>query len=172
MKILIVDDEEMIREVLKEYAEFEGHEAYEASNGMEAVKLCRDNDYDVILMDIMMPNMNGEMALQKLKENANFKIPTIALTADAVAGAKEKYVSEGFIDYIAKPFSKDQIKEKLDLVFGSDKENLNVENKIVEEQAIENLDTPKYDPTINRFKDAPVYVIGGESNDIEFNDND
>ena len=119
-----------------------------------------------------MPNMNGEMALQKLKENANFKIPTIALTADAVAGAKEKYVSEGFIDYIAKPFSKDQIKEKLDLVFCSDKENPNVENKIVEEQAIENSDTPKYDPTIDRFKDAPVYVIGGESNDIESNDND
>jgi CheY-like chemotaxis protein len=68
-------------------------------------------------MDIMMPNMSGETAIAKLKENPNFKIPTIALTADAIAGAKEKYMSEGFIDYIAKPFNKAQIKEKLDIVF-------------------------------------------------------
>ena len=64
-----------------------------------------------------MPNMSGETALKKLKENKDFNIPVIALTADAVAGAKEKYVSEGFADYIAKPFSRDQIKEKLDSVF-------------------------------------------------------
>ena len=64
-----------------------------------------------------MPNMSGETALKKLKENKDFNTPVIALTADAVAGAKEKYVSEGFIDYIAKPFSRDQIKEKLDNIF-------------------------------------------------------
>ena len=50
-------------------------------------------------------------------ENSNFRIPVIALTADAVSGAKEKYVSEGFVDYIAKPFNKDQIKQKLDIIF-------------------------------------------------------
>ena len=61
--------------------------------------------------------MSGETALKKLKENKDFNTPVIALTADAVAGAKEKYVSEGFIDYIAKPFSRDQIKEKLDNIF-------------------------------------------------------
>ena len=72
---------------------------------------------DLILMDIMMPNMNGETALQKLKENSNFKTPVIALTADAIAGSQEKYISEGFTDYIAKPFNKDQIKEKLDKIF-------------------------------------------------------
>ena len=64
-----------------------------------------------------MPNMSGETAIAKLKENPNFNIPTIALTADAVAGAREKYISEGFVEYIAKPFNKDQIKEKLDIVF-------------------------------------------------------
>ena len=172
-KVLIVDDNKLNVKVARRALDSFNFEIDECYDGQECLnKVINGNEYDLILMDIMMPNMNGEMALQKLKENANFKIPTIALTADAVAGAKEKYVSEGFIDYIAKPFSKDQIKEKLDLVFGSDKENPNVENKIVEEQAIENLDTPKYDPTINRFKDAPVYVIGGESNDIESNDND
>ena len=64
-----------------------------------------------------MPNMSGETAIKKLKENSNFRIPVIALTADAVSGAKEKYVSEGFVDYIAKPFNKDQIKQKLDIIF-------------------------------------------------------
>lgn len=59
MKILIVDDEEMIRGVLREYVEFEGNEAFEASDGMEAVKLCRENDYDLILMDVMMPHLDG-----------------------------------------------------------------------------------------------------------------
>ena len=172
-KVLIVDDNKLNVKVARRALDSFNFEIDECYDGQECLnKVINGNEYDLILMDIMMPNMNGEMALQKLKENANFKIPTIALTADAVAGAKEKYVSEGFIDYIAKPFSKDQIKEKLDLVFGSDKENPNVENKIVEEQAIENSDTPKYDPTIDRFKDAPVYVIGGESNDIESNDND
>ena len=61
--------------------------------------------------------MSGETALEKLKENRDFNTPVIALTADAVAGAKEKYLSEGFVDYIAKPFSRDQIKEKLDKIF-------------------------------------------------------
>ena len=64
-----------------------------------------------------MPNMNGECCIKELKKDINFKIPVIALTADAIAGSKEKYISEGFFDYIAKPFNKDQIKEKLDKVF-------------------------------------------------------
>ena len=55
MKVLIVDDEEMIRNVLREYIEFEGNEAFEAADGIQAVKMCRDNDYDIILMDVMMP---------------------------------------------------------------------------------------------------------------------
>ena len=79
--------------------------------------------YDVILMDIMMPVMSGETALNNLKQIPNFNIPVIALTADAVAGAKEKYISEGFRDYIAKPFSKDQIKEKLDVLFKNSSES-------------------------------------------------
>lgn len=61
--------------------------------------------------------MSGESAITKLKEKTNFNIPTIALTADAVAGAEEKYKSEGFADYIAKPFKKDQIQEKLETIF-------------------------------------------------------
>ena len=68
-------------------------------------------------MDIMMPNMSGESALAKLKENQEFKTPVIALTADAVSGAREKYIKEGFADYISKPFNKEQVKEKIEKIF-------------------------------------------------------
>lgn len=117
-KILIVDDNKLnikvARRALSDF-DFEIDECYD---GIECLnKVVVGNEYDLILMDIMMPNMSGETAMKKLKENLNFKIPLIALTADAVAGAKEKYVSEGFVDYIAKPFNKEQIKQKLDTVF-------------------------------------------------------
>lgn len=172
-KILIVDDNKLNIKVARRALDNFNFEIDECYDGQECLdKIVNGNEYDLILMDIMMPNMNGGMALQKLKENANFKIPTIALTADAVAGAKEKYVSEGFIDYIAKPFSKDQIKEKLDIIFGSNEEVINDQNKTKEEQTVENSDVPKYDPTIDRFKDQPAYVIGGDSTDIESNEND
>ena len=79
MKVLIVDDEEMIRNVLKEYVEFEGNEAYEAADGMEAVRLCKDNDYDVVLMDVMMPRLDGFSAVKEIRK---FKdVPVIMLSA-------------------------------------------------------------------------------------------
>ena len=117
-KILIVDDNKLNIKVARRALQDFDFEIDECYDGQECLnKVVNGNEYDLILMDIMMPNMSGETALTKLKENPNFKIPTIALTADAVSGAKEKYKSEGFVDYIAKPFSKDQIKKKLDKVF-------------------------------------------------------
>ena len=117
-KILIVDDNKLnikvARRALSSF-NFEIDECYDGEECLNKVK--KGNEYDLILMDIMMPNMSGETAIAKLKENKKFNIPVIALTADAVAGAQEKYIKEGFISYISKPFSKDQIKEKLDLVF-------------------------------------------------------
>ena len=92
-------------------------------DGIECLNKIKDgNSYDLILMDIMMPNMNGEKCIKELKKIKSFNTPVIALTADAVAGAREKYISLGFIDYISKPFSKEQIKLKLEKLF-IDKEN-------------------------------------------------
>jgi len=119
-KILIVDDNELNIKVARRALQDFNFEIEECYDGQECLNhVVNGNEYDLILMDIMMPNMSGETAMAKLKENPNFNIPTIALTADAVAGAKEKYLSEGFVDYIAKPFSKDQIKEKLDIIFST-----------------------------------------------------
>ena len=79
MKVLIVDDEDMIRNVLKEYVEFEGNEAFEAADGMQAVKMCKADDFDVILMDVMMPRLDGFSAVKEIKKIKN--IPVIMLSA-------------------------------------------------------------------------------------------
>ncbi len=164
-RILIVDDNKLNIKVacraLQDF-NFEIDECYDGIECLEKIKT--GNEYDLILMDIMMPNMSGETTIAKLKENPNFKIPTIALTADALVGAKEKYLSEGFSDYIAKPFSKQQIKEKLDLVFANNlvpKNTSTIENFEVSKNS--NDCVPKYDPKVDRFKDAPVYVFGNSN---------
>ena len=120
-KILIVDDNNLNIKVARRALSDFNFEIDECYDGEECLnKISTGNKYDLILMDIMMPNMNGEVALSKLKEDPTFDTPVIALTADAIAGSREKYIDEGFIDYIAKPFNRDQIKEKLDLVFNDD----------------------------------------------------
>ena len=144
-KILIVDDNTLNIKVAKRALSNFNFEIDEANDGLQCIeKVSNGNEYDLILMDIMMPNMSGESALKKLKEKSEFCIPVIALTADAVAGAKEKYISEGFIDYIAKPFSREQIKEKLDSIFLS-KTNGDVKNKVI-------TDTQKYQNTDDRCR--------------------
>lgn len=141
-KILIVDDNKLNIKVARRAISDFDFEIDECYDGLECLnKVVVGNEYDLILMDIMMPNMSGETAIKKLKENSNFKIPVIALTADAVAGAKEKYISEGFVDYIAKPFNKEQIKQKLDIVFNNsdmllkgEKEENQVNNSIADQK--------------------------------------
>lgn len=119
--ILIVDDTKINIKVARKSLESFGFTIDEAYEGIECLEKVKDNKYDLILMDIMMPNMSGEETLLKLKENPEFNIPVIALTADAIAGAREKYIEKGFVDYIPKPFNREQIKEKLESIFGCEK---------------------------------------------------
>ena len=122
-KILIVDDNELNIKVAKRALQEFYFDIDEALEGQVCIdKISSGSKYDLILMDIMMPNMSGETTLKKLKEIDGFNIPVVALTADAMAGAQERYIEEGFIDYIAKPFSRDQIKEKLEVIFNNKKE--------------------------------------------------
>ena len=122
-KILIVDDNKLNLKVAHRALEPLHVIIDECESGKECLnKINNGNEYDLILMDIMMPNMSGETTLTKLKENPNFNTPVIAVTADAIAGALEKYTSLGFVDYISKPFTKEQIKEKIDSVFKSQKD--------------------------------------------------
>lgn len=143
-KVLIVDDNKLnIKVGIRVLSNF-GFVIDECYDGLECLnKIKQGNTYDLILMDIMMPNMNGEACIEELKK-MEITTPVIALTADTLLGAEEKYLSEGFKAYVAKPFTKDQIKEKIDLVFGykTKKQNTlnqnNVENNYTEEYLSKN----------------------------------
>lgn len=114
MKVLIVDDEDMIRNVLKEYVEFEGNEAFEAADGMEAVRMCRDNDYDVILMDVMMPRLDGFSAVKEIKKIKD--IPVIMLSARGEEYDKLFGFEMGVDDYVTKPFSPKEVMARINAV--------------------------------------------------------
>ena len=114
MKILIVDDEKMIREVLKEYVEFEGNEAFEASDGMEAVRLCKENDYDLVLMDVMMPHLDGFSAVKEIKKTKD--VPVIMLSARGVEYDKLFAFEIGVDDYVTKPFSPKEVMARIGAV--------------------------------------------------------
>ena len=114
MKVLIVVDEEMRRGVLKEYVEFEGGVAYEAADGMQAVKLCRENDFDIILMDIMMPRLDGFSAVKEIKKIKN--IPVIMLSARGEEYDKLFGFEIGVDDYVTKPFSPKEVMARIHAV--------------------------------------------------------
>ncbi len=111
MKVLIVDDEEMIRAVLREYIEFEGGEADEAQDGMEAVKKCRENDYDIILMDVMMPKLDGFSAVKEIRKFKN--TPVIMLSARGEEYDKLFGFEIGSDDYVTKPFSPKEVMARI-----------------------------------------------------------
>ncbi len=114
MKVLVVDDEEMIRNVLREYIEFEGWEAFEAEDGMQAVRMCKDNDYDIILMDIMMPKLDGFSAVKEIKKIKN--IPVIMLSARGEEYDKLFGFEIGADDYVTKPFSPKEVMARIHAV--------------------------------------------------------
>ena len=116
-KILIVDDNNLNIKVATRALSSFNFVIDTATSGEECLNKVKETKYDLILMDIMMPNMSGETTLQKLKEINGFNTPVIALTADALAGAEARYISKGFVGYLAKPFNKEQMKEKLDMIF-------------------------------------------------------
>jgi DNA-binding response OmpR family regulator len=99
MKILIVDDEEMIRGVLREYVEFEGNEAYEAADGMEAVKKCKDEDFDLVLMDVMMPRLDGFSAVKEIRK---FKDTPVIMLVKGIAYSVTKCAVGDIVPCAAK----------------------------------------------------------------------
>ncbi len=113
-RILVVDDETNIRKVVREYAEFEGYEVAEAGNGMEAVKLCHENDYDLIIMDIMMPRLDGYSACKEIHKTKN--IPVIMLSARGEEYDKLFGFEIGVDDYVVKPFSPKELMARVKVV--------------------------------------------------------
>ena len=113
-RILVVDDEEKIREVIREFAEFEGYEVYEASDGMEAVEMCRKNRYDVVIMDVMMPRMDGFSACKEIKKISD--TPVLMLSARGEEYDKLFGFEVGIDDYVVKPFSPKEVMMRLNVI--------------------------------------------------------
>ncbi len=113
-KLLIVDDEKKIRDVIKEYAKFNGHECDEADDGMAAVGLCKLNDYDLIIMDVMMPKLDGFSACKEIKKIKD--IPVIMLSARGEEYDKLFGFELGVDDYVVKPFSPKELMARVNAV--------------------------------------------------------
>lgn len=113
-RILVVDDEINIRKVVREYAEFEGYEVAEAENGMEAVSLCHENNYDLIIMDVMMPRLDGYSACKEIHKTKN--IPVIMLSARSEEYDKLFGFEIGVDDYVVKPFSPKELMARVKVV--------------------------------------------------------
>ena len=114
IKILIVDDEDKIRDVVKEYAKVSGMQADEASDGLEAVEKASKNDYDVIVMDIMMPNMDGYTAVKEIKKIKD--VPMIMLSARVEEFDKLSGFELGIDDYVTKPFSPKELIARINAI--------------------------------------------------------
>ena len=103
MKLLIVDDEKRIRTLIAKYASFEGYETDEAEDGMQAVAMCRENRYDLIIMDVMMPELDGFSAVREIRKNSD--TPVIMLSARGEEYDRIHGFELGIDDYVVKPFS-------------------------------------------------------------------
>ena len=132
-RILVVDDESKIREVIRTYAEFENHEVDEAIDGIEAVEKCKENDYDVIVMDIMMPRLDGFSAYKEIKKFKN--IPVLMLSARGEEFDKLFGFEIGIDDYVVKPFSPKELMARLNVIVNRNKKSH--ENTILKFEGLE-----------------------------------
>ena len=132
--ILIVDDEEMIRKLISKYAAFEGHSFDEAGNGMEAVEKCRQNSYDIVIMDIMMPELDGFSACREIRKFSD--VPIIMLSARGEEYDKINSFEIGVDDYVVKPFSPRELMLRISAIMnragGRSKDKAVTKNEIIE----------------------------------------
>ncbi|NLJ30178.1 MAG: response regulator transcription factor [Clostridiales bacterium] len=115
-RILVVDDEEKIRELIKKYAVFEGHTVTEAADGMEAVRICRShpNDFDIIIMDVMMPELDGFSAVKEIRKDC--ATPVLMLSARGEEYDKIHGFELGIDDYVVKPFSPKELMMRVNAI--------------------------------------------------------
>jgi len=126
--ILIVDDEQKIREVIREYAEFNGYEVKEAADGMEAVALTRQYDFDLIVMDIMMPKLDGFSTCKEIKKTMD--IPIIMLSARGEEYDKLFGFELGIDDYVVKPFSPKELMARINVALTRRRQQ-NTQNEVL-----------------------------------------
>jgi DNA-binding response OmpR family regulator len=113
-RILVVDDEAKIRAIIRKYGEFEGYEIVEATDGMEAIKCCTEQDFDVVILDVMMPELDGFSTCKEIKKRKN--IPIIMLSARGEEYDKIHGFELGIDDYVVKPFSPKELMMRVKVV--------------------------------------------------------
>lgn len=148
-KILIVDDEEKIREMIAKYAKYEGFDYDLAKDGLDAVDLCEDNNYDLIIMDIMMPKLDGFSAVQEIRKNHN-DVPVIMLSALGEPDDKIHGFDIGIDDYVVKPFSSKELMMRIHAILKR------VNNNVKNYEVIGNGLKVDYSARIVTIDDKPV----------------
>ncbi|MGN0170354.1 MAG: response regulator transcription factor [Lachnospiraceae bacterium] len=136
-QVLVVDDEARIRELIKKYAEFEGYEITEAENGLEAIRICNERDFDLIIMDVMMPELDGFSAVRTIKEKKD--IPVLMLSARGEEYDKIHGFEIGIDDYVVKPFSPKELMMRARVIMQRNEksESPGMEHKIFKEGGLE-----------------------------------
>ena len=153
-RILVVDDEENIREVIKEYAEFEGHQVSEACDGMQAVEMVKNNDYDIIIMDVMMPRLDGYSACKEIRKIK--QIPVLMLSARGEEYDKLFGFELGIDDYVVKPFSPKEAMARVNPIVKR--------NSAVAAPAAPAPETVKFGGLEINFTSRDVYIDGVKAN--------
>ncbi|MBR4030696.1 MAG: response regulator transcription factor [Clostridia bacterium] len=128
-KILIADDEARIRDILKEYLDFEGFSYDEAEDGLQAVNMIKENSYDLVILDIMMPKVDGFTALREIRKFS--KVPVIMLSARAEEYDKLFGFEMGVDDYITKPFSPKEVMARIKAVLKRTSHNEETSNSVI-----------------------------------------
>ena len=150
-KILVADDEQKIREVIKEYAEYEGHTVYEAVDGMQAVDMAKEQDFDIIIMDVMMPRLDGFSACKEIRKFKN--TPILMLSARTEEYDKLFGFEMGVDDYVVKPFSPKEVLARISAIIKR--------NKSGNEPAGE---TVKFEGLEINFTARDVFIDGEKAN--------
>lgn len=167
-KILVVDDEKNIRSVIREYAEFSGYCVEEAEDGMDAVKMCEETNYSLIIMDVMMPKMDGFSAVKAIRTK-NKDVPFLMLSARGEEYDKLLGFEIGIDDYVVKPFSPKELIARVNAIINrtnkdENKEKIEKEKIIIDTLQIDRLgrtvtiDGKKIEMTPKEY-DLLVYLI-------------
>jgi CheY-like chemotaxis protein len=113
-RVLLTDDNAINRQVIKLFLAPQGCDIIEATNGKEALDKIATNEFDIVLLDVHMPVMDGKEAIVRIRNNDKFAdLPVIALTADAMSGDREKYLALGMTDYVSKPVDQRELVAKM-----------------------------------------------------------
>ena len=132
--ILVVDDEDKIRDIIKKYANFEGYSVTEAANGMEAVEKCQNHKFDIIIMDIMMPELDGFSACREIRKTSY--TPVIMLSARGEEYDRIHGFELGIDDYVIKPFSPRELMMRVDAIMKRSKGSMKQENEVFEQGSL------------------------------------